>query len=81
MMPTPLLFLTKYSLCGTSLVPRGFSSGTRVAPGTPAFPNSNSTRNSGRRRTTVDVLPSNRYLFIYVGRGKTKPVEAICNII
>ena len=36
---------------------------------------------SGRRRTTVDVLPSNRYLFIYVGRGKTKPVEAICNII
>ena len=67
MMPTPLLFLTKYSLCGTSLVPRGFSSGTRVAPGTPAIPNSNSTRNQvDEELPWICYLQIVIYLFIYL---------------
>ena len=51
-----------------SLAPRGFSPGTPVLPSPqkPAFPNSNSTRNQVDEEPHVDVLPANRYLFIYL---------------
>ena len=57
-----------HQICGLSLLlvlslaSRGFSPGTPVIPSPqkPTFLNSNSTRNH-----YVDVLPANRYLFIY----------------
>ena len=50
----------------SSNVPRGFSLGTPVfpPPQKPTFPNSNSTKNQTKNHY-VDVLPANRYLFIY----------------
>ena len=46
---------------------RGFSPGTLVfsSPQKLTFPNSNSTRNQVDEEHFVDVLPLNRYLFIY----------------
>ena len=56
-----LLLVLSFALRGFSLFTLVFSS-----PQKPTFPNCNSTKNQVDEEHFVDVLPLNRYLFIYL---------------